>query len=78
VPHNTLLSPLVFPYTILPYVFFGWTAVGLGSYLLGRQPAVSRGEQFTVRAAPAPVPAAQPVGLPPGRAAAAAANLDND
>jgi hypothetical protein len=63
VPHNTLLSPLVFPYTILPYVFFGWTAVGLGSYLLGRQPPVSRGAQFTVRAAPAPapVPAAQPV-----------------
>jgi amino acid transporter len=64
VPHNTLFSPLAFPYTILPYVFFGWTAVGLGSYLLlGRQAAVGRGEQFTVRAVPAAqaVPAGQAV-----------------
>jgi amino acid transporter len=60
-PRNTLLSPLAFPYTILPYVFFGWTALGLCSYLLRRQPAVSRGEQFTVRVAPVPAPAAQPV-----------------
>jgi hypothetical protein len=53
VPRNTLFSSLAFPYNILPYVFFGWTAIGIGSYLLGRKPAVSRGEQFIVRAVPA-------------------------
>ena len=57
-PHNTLFSPLAFPYSILPYVFLGWTAIGVGTYLLRRQPEVGRGEQFTVRAAPVPVPVA--------------------
>lgn len=52
VPHNTLFSPLTFPYTILPYVFFGWTAVGVTFYLLRRQSAAVRSSQFTVRAAP--------------------------
>jgi hypothetical protein len=33
-------------------VFFGWTAVGLALYLLGRQSAAVRSNQFTVRAAP--------------------------
>jgi len=44
----------------LPYVFFGWTAIGVGTYLLGRQPEVGRGEQFTVRAASAPIAQAVP------------------